>query len=106
MGTRHSGQVYLPTEIQEMLKESGPPAMRDLPIYGKNKLLGLFRAWLEKQIGVKARAGRENPNPNPGRVKNTCEDGGHLIFPRDLSRLDRGSLHTSAKNEKGVKRIS
>ena len=23
MGTRHSGQVYLPTEIQEMLKESG-----------------------------------------------------------------------------------
>jgi len=60
MGTRHSGQVYLPTEIQEMLKESGPPAMRDLRIYGKNRLLGLFRAWLEKQIRVKARAGREN----------------------------------------------
>ena len=60
MGIRHSGQVYLPTEIQEMLKESGPPAMRDLRIYGKNRLLGLFRAWLEKQIGVKARAGREN----------------------------------------------
>jgi len=55
-----SGQVYIPTEIQELLKESGPPAMRDLRIYGKNKLLGLFRAWLEKQIGVKARAGREN----------------------------------------------
>jgi len=60
MGTRYSGQVYLPIEIQEMLKESGPPAMRDLRIYGKNRLLGLFRAWLEKQIGVKARAGREN----------------------------------------------
>ena len=66
---RHSGQVYLPTEIQELLKESGPPAMRDLRIYGKNRLLGLFRAWLEKQIGVKARAGRENQNPDPGRVK-------------------------------------
>jgi len=60
MGTRHSGQVYLPTEIQEMLKESGPPAMRDLRIYGKNRLLRLFRESLQKQIAVKARAGREN----------------------------------------------
>jgi len=34
--------------------------MRDLRIYGKNRLLGLFRAWLKKQTGVKARAGREN----------------------------------------------
>jgi len=34
--------------------------MRDLRIYGKNGLLGLFRAWLKKQIGVKTRAGREN----------------------------------------------
>jgi hypothetical protein len=34
--------------------------MRDLRIYGKNRLLGLFRAWLKKQIAVKARAGREN----------------------------------------------
>jgi len=69
MGNRHSGQVYLSTEMQEMLKESGPPAMRDLRIYGKNRLLGLFRAWLGKQIGVKARAGRENPNSDPGWVK-------------------------------------
>jgi len=60
MGTRHSGQVYLPTEIQELLKESGPPAMRDLRIYGKNRLLRLFRESLQKQIAVKARAGREN----------------------------------------------
>jgi len=34
--------------------------MRDLRIYGNNRLLGLFGAWLEKQIGIKARAGREN----------------------------------------------
>jgi len=53
-------QVYLPTEIQELLKESGPPAMRDLRIYGKNRLLRLFRASLQKQIALKARAGREN----------------------------------------------
>jgi len=37
-----------------------PPAMRDLRIYGKNRLSGLFRAWLKKQIGVKARAGRSS----------------------------------------------
>ncbi|MBW2341952.1 MAG: hypothetical protein JRF50_16665 [Deltaproteobacteria bacterium] len=24
---------------------------------------------MEKQIGVKVRAGRQNPNPDPGRVK-------------------------------------
>ena len=36
------------------------PAMRDLRIYGKNRLLGLFRAWLKKQTGVKARAGRSS----------------------------------------------
>jgi hypothetical protein len=36
---------------------ANPPAMRDLRIYGKNRLLELFRAWLKKQIGVKARAG-------------------------------------------------
>jgi len=36
-----------------------PLAMRDLRIYGKNRLLGLFRAWSKKQIGVKARAGGE-----------------------------------------------
>jgi len=82
MGIRHSGQVYLPTEIQEMLKESGPPAMRDLRIYGKNKLLGLSRAWLEKQIGVKARAGRENPNPNPGRVKKHLLGWGRSYIPQ------------------------
>ena len=35
-----------------------PRAMRDLKVYGKNRLLGLFRAWLKKQTGVKARAGR------------------------------------------------
>ena len=40
----------------------GLPAMRDLRIYGKNRLLKLFRAWLDKQIGVKARAGREGPS--------------------------------------------
>jgi four helix bundle protein len=31
-----------------------PPAMRDLRIYGKNRVLGLFSAWVKKQIGVKA----------------------------------------------------
>jgi hypothetical protein len=35
-----------------------PLAMRDLRIYGKKRLLGVFRAWSKKQIGVKARAGR------------------------------------------------
>jgi len=39
---------------------ANPPAMRDLRIYGKNRLLELFRAWLKKQIGVKARAGRSS----------------------------------------------
>jgi hypothetical protein len=33
--------------------------MRDLGIYGKNRLLGLFRAWLKKQMEVQARAGPE-----------------------------------------------
>jgi len=35
-----------------------PPAMRGLRIYAKNSLLGLFRAWLKRQMGGKARAGR------------------------------------------------
>jgi len=40
-----------------------PPAMRDLRIYGmriygKNRLLGLLVAWLKRQMGGKARAGR------------------------------------------------
>jgi len=39
---------------------ANPPAMRDLTIYGKNRFLELFRAWLKKQIGVKARAGRSS----------------------------------------------
>ena len=38
-----------------------PRAMRDLRVYGKNRLLGLFGAWLKKQTGVKARAGRPAP---------------------------------------------
>ena len=37
-----------------------PPAMRDLRIHGKNRLLGLFTTWLKKQMGVKARAGRSS----------------------------------------------
>jgi len=86
MGIRHSGQVYLPIEIQELLKESGPPAMRDLRIYGKNRLLGLFRSWLEKQIGVKAQAGRENPNPNPGRVKKHLLRWGTCYIPQRVWR--------------------
>ena len=32
--------------------------MRGMRIYGKNRLLGLFRAWLKRQMGGKARAGR------------------------------------------------
>ena len=39
---------------------ANPPAMRDLRIYGKKRLVGLFRAWLKKQIGVKAHAGTPN----------------------------------------------
>jgi len=31
-----------------------PRAMRELRIYGKNRLLAMLRAWLKKGIGVKA----------------------------------------------------
>jgi hypothetical protein len=34
--------------------------MRDLRIYAKNRLLGLFRAGLKKEIGVEARAGKSS----------------------------------------------
>jgi len=37
-----------------------PPDLRDLRKYAKSRLLGLFRAWLKKQVGVKARAGRSS----------------------------------------------
>ncbi|MBW1795838.1 MAG: hypothetical protein JRJ38_15685 [Deltaproteobacteria bacterium] len=37
------------------------PACHARPgIYGKNRLLVLFRAWLKKQMRVKARAGRSS----------------------------------------------
>jgi hypothetical protein len=43
-------------------------AMPDLRIYGKKRLAGLFRAWLKKQIGVKARAGTPNKCRHISRV--------------------------------------
>jgi len=43
-------------------------------------------------------AGRENPNPNPGRVKNTCQDGGYpdRCF-RNLSALSEEVVRAKAR---------
>jgi len=59
--------------------------MQDLRIHGKNMLLGLFRSWSEKQIVVKVRAGRENPNPDPGRVKKRPLSMGGIVTAASTS---------------------
>jgi hypothetical protein len=62
MGTRHSGQVYLPTEIQELLKESGrispscrlyPPACKPSGLEAEPE--AEFRSWVGEKTPVKMR---------------------------------------------------
>ena len=85
MGIRHSGQVYLPTKIQEMLKESGriSPSCR---LY-------------EPEAESKSWAGEKTP----------LKMGDILYSPEIcpvLTGPQSGSPQTCTKNEKGVKRIS
>ena len=83
MGIRHSGQVYLPTEIQEMLKESGriSPSCRLYPPACKS-----YGLEAEPEAESKSWAAEKTPMESREITRNGCIEvikiriG--LIYPR------------------------